>query len=92
VPAIPILDLTKAFAFQRPGNNESRLRILLLGLSICRLDLVQIMAVDLDWMPAESAGTSGIDSAIPAHHRLAALAKPVHIEYSDKIGKAIVSA
>ncbi len=63
------------------------LAMISVGWSVCAsasavgvVDLAQVVAVDLDGVPAERPGAGGVGVAVPAEHRLAALAQAVHIE------------
>ena len=44
------------------------------------VDRVDVVPVDLDRVPAERLGARDVDVEIPADHRLAALAEPVHVD------------
>ena len=73
------------------GDDERRLIRLRQRLAVGVVDLAQVVAVDLDGMPAERPGAGGVGVAVPAEHRLAALAEPVHIENANQVVELIVS-
>ena len=55
-----------------------------------RVDRLHVVAVDLDRMPAEGLGPLRVRVEIPAVHRLAALAEPVHVDDRDQVVELLV--
>ena len=51
-----------------------------LGLAVGRVDRLDVVAVDLDRMPAERLEPARVRGEVPAVHRLAALAEPVDVD------------
>ena len=59
---------------------DGRLAGRALGLLVGGVDLLDVVAVDLDRVPAEGAEAVGVGGEVPAVHRLAALAEPVDVD------------
>src|SRR5579885_3003286 len=91
MPAILVLDLRESLALDCFGDNERRLLVLLRRLDVGCLNLIEVMAVNFNGMPAERAGACSVGVAIPAEHRLAALAEAVHNEDAYEVAQLIVS-
>src|SRR5579875_3169939 len=60
VPAITILEERNAAPLDRPGDDEGGGITRLAGLGVGPVDLIEVVAVDLDGMPAEGAGAPGV--------------------------------
>ena len=56
-----------------------------------RVDLLDVVAVDLDCVPAEGTSAFGVRVEIPPVHRLARLAKPVHVDDRREVVEPVVS-
>ncbi len=54
------------------------------------VDLLDVVAVDRDCVPAERAGTRDVDVEIPADHRLATLSQPVDVEDRGQVVELVV--
>ena len=80
VPAGLILDLRVALALQRSRDHRRRLAGRLLRLLVGAVDLVHVVPVDRDRVPAEGAEPLGVRVELPAVPRLAALAQPVDVD------------
>ena len=80
VPAALVLQLRVALALDRLGDDRGRTTGGRLRLAVGRVDLLDVVPVDLDRVPAERAEALGVRGEIPAVHRLAALAEPVHVD------------
>ena len=80
MPAVLVLDGRYALSLQRPRDDDRR--------SPCRrdratervVDRLDVVPVDLDRVPTECLCACEIGVEIPADHRLAALAEPVHVD------------
>ena len=90
VPALVVLDRGHALALQRSREDRRRLAGLRLGLRVRAVDLLDVVAVDLDRVPAERAGPLGEDGRVPADHRLAALAEPVDVDDRGEVVERVV--
>ena len=80
VPAALVLDLRVPLALERLGDDRRRLPARRLRLAVRGVDLLHVVAVDLDRMPAEGAQAVGVRGQIPAVHGLSALAEPVDVD------------
>ena len=90
VPAVLVGHERKAVALLRLGDEAGRLFLLSQRLGVGAIDGVEIVAVQLDGVPAEGAGAGGVGGAVPAEVRLAALAETVHVEDADQVVELVV--
>ena len=68
------------------GRHACRLE----SLGVRGVDRLHVVTVDLDRLPAESLGSLRVRVEIPAVHRLAALAEPVHVDDRDQVVELLV--
>ena len=80
VPVELVLDLLDALALERVRDDHGRLTVGVERLLVCAVDLLEVMSLDLDRLPAEGLCPLRVRVEIPAVHRLAALAEPVHVD------------
>jgi hypothetical protein len=80
VPAVLVLDLRVALALDRARDDRRRLASRRLRLAVGRVDRLDVVAVDLDRMPAERPEAIRERGQVPAVHRLAPLAEPVDVD------------
>jgi hypothetical protein len=71
-------------ALLRSSHDEGRLARLL-GLPVGSVDLGDVMAVDLDGVPAERPSPFRVRVALPLQHGGAALAEPVHVQDGHQV-------
>src|SRR5437660_1595587 len=91
MPSLFILEERYAPPLHRLGDNERGLVALLLRLLISASYLLNIVAVYLNGVPAETTGTGGISAAVPFKLGWAALAEPVHVENAHQIVQLVVA-
>ena len=84
-----VLDRLDALALLGAGDDRRRLALGGLGLGVGGLDLVDVVAVDLDRVPAEGADALGVAGQVPAEHRLAGLAQAVDVDDRDDVVQAL---
>src|SRR6185312_9143359 len=77
VPAVLVLDLRVALALDRARDDRRRPAGRRLGLTVRGVDCLDVVAVDLDRVPAERLEPPRVRVEIPAVHRLAALSEAV---------------
>ena len=90
VEAVLVLDRLHALALDRLGHDHGRRARRLEGLGVRGVDRLHVVAVDLDRMPAEGLRPLRVRVEIPAVHRLAALAEPVHVDDRDQVVELLV--
>src|SRR4029453_9312106 len=90
VPAALVLDRLDALALDRPRDNQGRAARRLGGLAVGAVDLLDVVPVDLDRVPAEGAGPLDVRAGVPALHRLAALPEPVDVEDRTQVVELVV--
>src|SRR5580765_4150184 len=90
VPAFLVLDGLDALALDRAGDDHRRPSLRLLGLLVRAVDLLDLVTVDLDRVPAERACPFDVDAGVPADHRLAALTQPVDVDDRGQIVELVV--
>ena len=83
--AVLVLDVGIALALDRLRDDHDRLARDVDRLGVGAVDRLDVVAVDLDRVAAEGARAVGVGVEIPAVHRLAALAEPVHVEDRDEV-------
>ena len=88
VEAVAVLDRAHALALDRARDDRDRLPVAGQRLLVGAVDLVEVVAVDLDRPPAERLRPPHIRGGVPAEHRLAALAEPVHVDDRDQVVEA----
>ena len=89
VPPRLVLDRLDALALDRAGDDGHR-PVGRDRLPVCLVDLVDVVAVDLDRVPAEGASAVCVGIEVPAVHGLAALPKPVDVQDRDDIVELVV--
>jgi hypothetical protein len=80
VPTGLVLDLLHALALDRLCDDHGRLSRGLCSFCVGAIDRLDVVAVDLDRVPAEGAGAVGVGIEVPAVHCFAALAEPVDVD------------
>ena len=90
VEAVLVLDLLHALALDRLGDDHRRDAARLGGLRVGAVDRLDVVAVDLDRMPAEGLRPVRVRVEIPAVHRLAALAEPVDVDDRRQVVELLV--
>ena len=84
-----VLDRLDALALLGAGDDRRRLALGRLGLRVGGLDLVDVVAVDLDRVPAEGLDPALVAVEVPAEHRLAGLAEAVDVDDRDDVVQAL---
>ena len=79
VLALDVGGLAGAVALDRAGDDHRRTTGGRHGLVERAVDLLDIMAVDLERVPAVGLGARGVGVEVPAVHRLSALTEPVDV-------------
>jgi hypothetical protein len=79
VPALLVLDGRVALALERPGDDGGRL-LRLRSLAIRAVDLLDVVAVDLEHAPPERLEPARVGGEVPAVHRLAPLTEAIHVD------------
>ncbi len=92
VPAVLVLDLRVALALDRLGDDRGRLARRRLGLLVGRVDLLDVVAVDLDRVPAARFEPAREVGEVPAVHRLAALPEAVDVDDRRQVVERVVGA
>ena len=90
VPPVLVLDLLRALALDRPRDDHDGLPGELERLRVRAVDRLDVVAVDLDRVPAERARPVRVRVEVPAVHRLAALAEPVDVDDRDEVVQLVV--
>ena len=80
VPAVLVLHLRVALPLHRSRDDRGRPSRRRLGLAVGGVDRLDVVAVDLDRMPAERLEPARVRGEVPAVHRLATLAEPVDVD------------
>src|SRR5581483_6736874 len=91
VPAFLVLDRLDALALDRPGDDHGRPAAGRRRLRVRGVDLLDVVTVDLDRVPAEGAGALDVAAQVPAVHRFATLPEPVHVENGGQVVEAVVA-
>ena len=91
VLALEILDLAGSLSLLGPGHDDGRAAFHVRRLRERTVDLLDVVTVDLDRVPAEGASTLGVGVEIPAVHRLARLAEAVHVDDRREVVEPVVS-
>src|SRR5215211_2873101 len=71
-------------------DDHGRSAGLLEGLRVGPVDLLGVVAVDLDRVPAEGLGAGDVVVAVPAVHRLPGLAEAVHVKDGYEVVELVV--
>ena len=90
VPAVLVLDRLDTLALDRARDDHRRPALRLLGLRVRALDLLDVVTVDLDRVPAEGPRALDVHLGVPADHRLAALAEPVDVDDRGQVVELVV--
>ena len=90
VPAVLVLDGLDALALDRAGHDHRRAACRLRRFLVRAVDLLDVVSVDLDRIPAEGSRALDIDARVPADHGLAALAEPVHVDDRSEVVELVV--
>ena len=90
MPAVLVLDGRDALSLERAGDDDGGLPGRRDRLAERLVDRVDVVPVDLDRVPAERFGARGVDVEVPADHRLAALAEPVHVDDRREVVELVV--
>ena len=80
MPAVLVLDLRVALALDRARDDRRRPAGRRLGLAVRGVDCLDVVAVDLDRVPAERLEPLRVRVEVPAVHRLAALTEAVDVD------------
>jgi hypothetical protein len=80
-----ILDGPDALALLGAGEDRGRPSARGFRLRVRGLDRIDVVAVDLDRVPAERVQARGVAVEVPAQHRLAGLAEPVDVDDRDEV-------
>ena len=89
VPAGLVGDRLDTVALLGLRDDHRRLAGDLDGTGEGAVDGGDVVAVDLDRLPAERLGAAAVRVEIPAVHRLARLAEPVHVDDRDQVVEAV---
>ena len=89
VPAVLVLDLRVALPLDRLGDDRGRLARRRLGLLVGRVDLLDVVTVDLDRVPAARFEPAREVREVPAVHRLAALPEAVDVDDRRQVVKFV---
>ena len=90
VPALLVLDLLDALALDRLRHDHGRDARRLGRFRVRAVDRVDVVAVDLDRVPAEGFRPVRVRVEVPAVHRLAALAEPVDVDDRRQVVELLV--
>ncbi len=90
VEAVPVLDRGHALALQRAGDDHDRLALERERLGVGAVDGLDVVPVHLQRVAAERTRAVDVAARVPAVHRLAALAEPVHVEDRDQVVESVV--
>jgi hypothetical protein len=85
VPAGLVLHLGDALSFDRFGDYDRRLSSGARRFLVGAVDGGEVVAIDLDRVPAEGPGPAGVGVEIPAVHGLAPLAEAVDVDDGRKV-------
>src|SRR6266852_249326 len=85
VPALFILQEGDTLTLYGLSDNHSRRAVGLYGLCECLVDLVIVMPVNHDSVPAEAIGACLIGGGVPAQFGFAALPQAIAVEYSNQV-------
>ena len=90
VPAGLVLDRLDAFALDRAGDHDGRLARGAGSLRVRTVDRLDVVAVDLDRLPAERMRAVAVDVQVPADHCLAALPEAVDVDDRRQVVELVV--
>ncbi len=92
LPCRPSRSWTEADALALEGAGEDRGRLALggLGLAVCPVDRVDVVAVHLDGVPAEGLEAAGVGVEVVAVPGRAALAEPVDVDDHGEVVQVLV--
>ena len=90
MPAVLVLDGRDALSLDRARDDDGGLPGRRNRLAERLVDRVDVVPVDLDRVPAERFRARGVDVEVPADHRLAALAEPVHVDDRREVVELVV--
>src|SRR5215213_6938908 len=82
--------LARAWVGLAHRDDHGRSAGLLEGLRVGPVDLLGVVAVDLDRVPAEGLGAGDVVVAVPAVHRLPGLAEAVHVKDGYEVVELVV--
>ena len=91
VPAILVLDLAEALAFDGAGQDHGRLAAGLAGVAQGAIDLGQVMAVDQHRVAAERLDARRVDVHMPAVLGFAPLTQAVHVHDRRQVGEPVLA-
>ena len=90
VPALLVLDLPHALALDRAGDDHGRPPERFAGLAQGAVDLLQVVAVDLDRPAAERLDPGPISVQVPLELGRPALTQPVDVEDRGQVRELVV--
>ncbi len=90
VPAVLVLDRLHALALDRSRDDRGRLPGGRDRFGVRSVDLLDVVPVDLDRVPAERPRPSEVALEVPPAHRLAPLAQPVDVEDRGQVVQLVV--
>ena len=90
VPAVLVLDGRHALALQRAREDRGRPAGQRLGVAVRLVDLLDVVAVDLDRVPAEGSRALGEHAGVTPDHRLAALPEAVDVDDRREVVECVV--
>ena len=90
VPARLVLDRLDPLALDRARDDDRRFAGRRGRIAVGGVDLLDVVAVDLDRVPAEGTSALQIPLEVPAVHRLAALAEAVDVEDRGQVVQLVV--
>ena len=90
VPAFLVLDQAAALALDGPGDDHRRDAGRSFRLRIRPLDLLQVVAVDLECPPPKGLRLLCVGAGVPSQHRFASLAQTVHVHDADQVRELVV--
>ena len=90
VEPVLVLDGRDALALDRASDDDCGSSRRCDRLRERAVDLLDVVTVDRDRVPAERASAGDVDVEIPADHRLAALAQPVDVEDRGQVVELVV--
>ena len=90
MPAVLVLDGLHALALDRPRHDDGRAAGNLCRLPERAIDLLDVVAVDFDRVPAESACPFDVHAGVPSDHRLASLSQAVDVDDRGQVVEPVV--
>ena len=90
MPALLVLDRLHALALDRPRDHDGRLPRRRRRLGVRGVHRLDVVAVDLDRVPAERLGPRAVVVELPLVHRRAALPEPVDVEDRRQVVELVV--